>query len=90
MAKTYRVTPFVRVSNALVAARFAFFQPDDVVARLRTAGLEVAEVTMRNPYDQVEYPSKRAYILARKPDEQQMTNAAETPARDETAETRRR
>lgn len=50
-----------------IAARFAFFQPDDVVARLRAAGLELEEETIRSPDEQIEYPSQRAYILARKP-----------------------
>lgn len=51
-----------------IAACFAFFQPDDVCERLVAAGLKVEEVTMRYPYKGIEYPSKRAYILARKPD----------------------
>jgi ubiquinone/menaquinone biosynthesis C-methylase UbiE len=48
-----------------VSMDFSFFQPDDIVARLEGAGLAVAEVTIRDPYRDVEYPSRRAYILAR-------------------------
>jgi hypothetical protein len=47
-----------------VSMDFSFFQPDDIVARLEGAGLAVAEVTIRDPYRDVEYPSRRAYILA--------------------------
>jgi len=50
-----------------VSMDFSFFQPDDILVRLETAGLSVAEVTIRYPYKDVEYPSKRAYVLARKP-----------------------
>ena len=46
---------------------FTFFQPDDVVARLEAVGLEVCDVALRYPYKDVEHPSRRAYILARKP-----------------------
>ena len=49
-----------------VSADFMLFQPDDVIARLASAGLAVEEVTIRYPYKDVEHPSKRAYILARK------------------------
>ena len=49
-----------------VAVDFMFFQPDDVVHRLEAAGMRVDEVTIRYPYKDVEYPSKRAYILAQK------------------------
>jgi len=49
-----------------VAVDFAFFRPDDVVDRLAAAGLGVEEVTIRYPYPDVEYPSQRAYVLARK------------------------
>ena len=51
-----------------ISLDFTLHDPDDVVARLQAAGLRVEEVTMRYPYPDVEYPSRRAYILARKPD----------------------
>jgi SAM-dependent methyltransferase len=49
-----------------VAMEFSLFEPDEVIARLEAAGLAVEEVTIRYPYKDVEYPSRRAYILARK------------------------
>jgi SAM-dependent methyltransferase len=45
---------------------FIFFKPTEIRAMLETAGFTVAEVTEREPYPEVEYPSRRAYILARK------------------------
>jgi SAM-dependent methyltransferase len=50
-----------------IALDFVLHQPDDVVTHLEPAGLVIEEVTIRYPYPDVEYPSKRAYILARKP-----------------------
>jgi len=50
-----------------VAMDFAFFEPDDIVSRLEAAGLRVEEVTMRDPYPDIEAPTRRAYILAVKP-----------------------
>ena len=50
-----------------VSMDFTFFQPDDVVARLEAAGLDVRDVTLRYPYGHVEHPSRRAYILAHRP-----------------------
>ena len=41
-------------------------QVDVIVARLTSAGLAVEDVTIRYPYPEVEYPSRRAYILARR------------------------
>jgi hypothetical protein len=34
---------------------------------LNAAGFEIEETVVRAPYENVEYPSHRAYILARKP-----------------------
>lgn len=46
---------------------FRFFLAEDVEAALRAAGFEIEEVHVREPYPDVEHPSRRAYILARKP-----------------------
>jgi len=46
---------------------FAFFQPDEVIARFHAAGLKVLETTMHYPYEGVEVATTRAYILARRP-----------------------
>jgi SAM-dependent methyltransferase len=45
---------------------FYFLQPDDVVAAMDAAGLTVERVTERDPYPEVEYPSRRAYVTARR------------------------
>jgi ubiquinone/menaquinone biosynthesis C-methylase UbiE len=49
-----------------ISLDFTLHDLDDVVARLQTADLDVEEVTIRYPYPDVEYPSRRAYILARR------------------------
>ena len=47
---------------------FYFYRSEDVEGYLRRAGFEVDEVIEREPYPpEVEYPSRRAYIFARKP-----------------------
>ncbi len=45
---------------------FYFLQPDDVVAAMEAAGLSVERVRQRDPYPEVEYPSRRAYVTARR------------------------
>ncbi len=44
---------------------FRFFLPEDIEAALRSAGFEIDKVHIREPYPEVEHPSRRAYILAR-------------------------
>lgn len=46
---------------------FLFHPVDRVEDALRGAGLEVAEVIVREPYPEVEHPSRRAYLFARRP-----------------------
>lgn len=46
---------------------FTFFQPVEMAGYLEAAGFEVEAVIERDPYPEVEYPSRRAYIFARKP-----------------------
>ena len=48
-----------------VSLDFRFHQPDVVAAALRDVGLAVTESVEREPYDGVEYPSRRCYLLAR-------------------------
>lgn len=50
-----------------VSVDFIFFRPEEMTGFLRTAGLEVEEVVERDPYPEVEHPSRRTYIFARKP-----------------------
>jgi hypothetical protein len=46
---------------------FIFFETEEVRDHLEMAGFELQEVIERDPYPEVEYPSRRAYIFARKP-----------------------
>lgn len=43
---------------------FIFFRPDEMLGYLSEAGFDVEEALERDPYPDVEYPSRRAYILA--------------------------
>jgi SAM-dependent methyltransferase len=59
----------VRAENFLdtdAVLDFTFFEPLQVEAALRTAGFDRLDVRIRAPYDS-EYPSKRCYIFAHKP-----------------------
>ena len=51
-----------------VSLDFAFFEPQEMEIYLRAGGFLIEDVLERPPYPDVEYPSQRAYILARKPD----------------------
>lgn len=50
-----------------VTLDFAFFQPAEMEGYLGAAGLRIEEVFLRDPYQGVEHPSRRAYIFASKP-----------------------
>ena len=50
-----------------VSLDFVFFETNEMKEYLTTAGFNLDEVIERDPYPQVEYPSRRAYIFARKP-----------------------
>ena len=43
---------------------FLFLQPEEVTSALEEAGFVVEQVTQRDPYPDVEYPSRRAYVIA--------------------------
>lgn len=45
---------------------FYFFQPSQMVAFLTEAGFHVEDTLERDPYPDVEYPSRRAYVFASK------------------------
>jgi ubiquinone/menaquinone biosynthesis C-methylase UbiE len=49
-----------------VSLDFRFFAIDTVTAALAAAGLAVDEVIQREPYPEVEYPSRRGYVFARR------------------------
>jgi hypothetical protein len=46
---------------------FLFHPVDRVEDALAAAGLEVVETVVREPYPQVEHPTRRAYLFARRP-----------------------
>jgi SAM-dependent methyltransferase len=50
-----------------VSLDFIFFETEEMKSQLKTAGFELREAIERDPYPEVEYPSRRAYIFARKP-----------------------
>ena len=49
-----------------VSLDFRFLRPEEMSDSLRRAGFEVEEIVEREPYPDVEHPSRRAYIFARK------------------------
>jgi SAM-dependent methyltransferase len=51
-----------------VCIDFFFFRSDEMAGYLRAAGFEIDEIIEREPYPEVEHPSRRAYIFARRPD----------------------
>ena len=50
-----------------VSLDFVFFETEEMKEYLTAAGFDLEEVIERDPYPEVEYPSRRAYIFARKP-----------------------
>jgi SAM-dependent methyltransferase len=50
-----------------VSLDFIFFETEEMKGHLKSAGFELQEVIERDPYPEVEYPSRRAYVFARKP-----------------------
>lgn len=51
--------------GAAVDLDFRFQDPENVIAALRRANLQVREHVAREPYDGAEYPSRRCYLLVR-------------------------
>src|SRR5262249_20811604 len=49
-----------------VSLDFVFFNPQVVIDELVRAGFVHVELIERDPYPEVEYPSRRAYVFARK------------------------
>jgi SAM-dependent methyltransferase len=49
-----------------ISLDFLLFQPSDIKLDLEAVGFIIEEVVEREPYPEVEYPSRRAYIFARK------------------------
>jgi len=49
-----------------ISMDFLLFQPSEIRLELEKVGFNIEEVVEREPYPDVEYPSRRAYIFARK------------------------
>ena len=49
-----------------VSLDFHFFETEEMKTHLTTAGFELEEVIERDPYTDFEYPTRRAYIFAKK------------------------
>ncbi|MEO8399594.1 MAG: class I SAM-dependent methyltransferase [Ignavibacteriaceae bacterium] len=49
-----------------VEINFYFFKPEKIFKLLNETGFQIITAAERHPYENIEYPSKRAYILARK------------------------
>jgi SAM-dependent methyltransferase len=50
-----------------VSVDFHLFRPDEMTGFLKDAGFQVAKIVEREPYPDVEHPSRRAYIFAENP-----------------------
>jgi ubiquinone/menaquinone biosynthesis C-methylase UbiE len=50
-----------------ISMEFFLLKPSDIRLWLEKAGFAIEEITEREPYPDVEYQSRRAYIFARKP-----------------------
>jgi SAM-dependent methyltransferase len=50
-----------------VSVDFVFFRPAEMAGYLEEAGFLVEEVIERDPYPDVEHPSRRAYVFASRP-----------------------
>jgi SAM-dependent methyltransferase len=50
-----------------VCVDFFFFRSDEVAGYLRAAGFEIEEIIEREPYPDVEHPSRRSYLFAGRP-----------------------
>jgi SAM-dependent methyltransferase len=50
-----------------VSIDFHFFRSEEMAGYLREAQFEIEEIIERDPYPDVEHPSRRAYIFARRP-----------------------
>ena len=53
--------------NKPVYLDFYFFDTDEMVGYLESAGFNIEEIVERAPYPEIEYPSERVYILAANP-----------------------
>ena len=61
-----KVLHFDELWGQNVSVDFHLFRTDNVAESLRSAGFKVEEIVERDPYPDVEAPTRRGYILARK------------------------
>ncbi len=59
---------------------FFYFRPATIADELARAGFARVEVIERDPYPDVEYPSRRAFVFASKPESVAVSEPAETAA----------
>ncbi len=52
--------------NKKVKITFYYFDLDKILEALKDQGFKIIDALVRNPYENAEYPSKRAYVLAEK------------------------
>ena len=50
-----------------ISMDFLLFPPSEIKRDLEAAGFTIEEIIEREPYPDVEYPSRRAYVFARQP-----------------------
>lgn len=60
------VVHFDKAHDKEVDIDLLFFKPDEIVELLYDTGFDIIDAIERRPYDDVEYPSRRAYIWAGK------------------------
>ena len=61
------ITHYDELWDLSISLDLVLYDPGQVKADLEEAGFVVEEVLERNPYPEVEHPSRRAYISARRP-----------------------
>jgi SAM-dependent methyltransferase len=60
------IVHFDKAHDKEVDVDLLFFKTDDIIALLHETGFHIIDAIERRPYEDVEYPSRRAYIWARK------------------------
>ncbi len=61
-----QIVHFDKARDKDVDIDLIFFKTNDLIALLRETGFNVIDALERQPYEDVEYPSRRAYIWAEK------------------------
>lgn len=61
------ITHYDELWDLSISLDLVLYDPEQLKADLENAGFVVEEVMERDPYPEVEHPSRRAYIFARRP-----------------------